>query len=149
MHYSGKMEFGKKKIDLAEVFMCFKDLEVTGDLDSESDIEINHQDYKKIFIQPPVDANGNTSDIDSADEKESGVNNLSGNQLLVPAILELKEAVKGGRVPVGQLSNNNTSVKSKTASDVLASSSTRIKKQKLNNTDNMMLLRKNNPREKK
>ena len=40
--------------------------------------------------------NGNISDIDSADERKLSVNNLSGSQLLAPAILELKEVGKDG-----------------------------------------------------
>ena len=120
-----------EKMNLGEALMHLKNLELFGDSDSESDIEINHQHCTRIFIQPSVDANGNISDTDSADEEKLSVNNLSGNQLLVPAVLELKEVGKGGRVSVGQLSNDNTSVENQTASEVPASSSTRIKKQKL------------------
>ena len=130
MHYSDKMEVGKKKMNVAEALMYLEDLEVYGDSDNKSDIEINHQDCTRIFIQPPIDANGNISDIDSANEEELSVNNLSGKQLLVPAVLELKEVGKGGRVSVGQLSNDNTSVENQTASDVPTTSSTRIKKAK-------------------
>ena len=46
MHYSDRMEFGKK-LRLVEVLMSLKDLEVPDDLDSESGIEINHQDCTK------------------------------------------------------------------------------------------------------
>ena len=70
--------------------MYLEDLEVSGDLDSELYIEINHQDCTRIFIEPPVDANGNISNTDSAYEEELSVNNLSGNQLLAPAVSELK-----------------------------------------------------------
>ena len=93
MHYSDKMEV-EKKMNLAEALMYLEDLEVSGDSGSESDIEINHQDCTRIFIQLPVDANGNIGDIDSADEKELSVSNLSGNQLLATAVLELKDVVK-------------------------------------------------------
>ena len=86
--------------------MYLEDLEVSSDSDSKSDIEINHSDCTRIFIQPPADANGNISNIDSADEEELSVNNLSGNQLLAPAVLELKEVGKSGRVAVGQLLND-------------------------------------------
>ena len=108
--------------------MYLEDLEVSGDSDSKSDIETNHQDCTRIFIQLPVDANGSISDIESADEEELSVNNLSGNQFLVPALLELKEVGKGRIVSAGQLSNDNTSVENQTASDVCVSLSTRIKK---------------------
>ena len=120
-----------EKMNLGEALMHLKNLELFGDSDSESDILINHQHCTRIFIQSPVDANGNISDTDSADEEKLSVNNLSGNQLLVPAVLELKEVGKGGRVSVGQLSNDNTSVENQTASEVPASSSTIIKKRKL------------------
>ena len=111
--------------------MYLEDLEVSGDSDSESDIETNHQDCTRIFIQLPIDANGSISDIESADEEKLSVNNLSGNQFLVPALLELKEVGKGRIVSVGQLSNDNTSVENQTASDVYVSLSARIKKWKL------------------
>ena len=77
---------------------------------------------------------------------------MSGNQLLAPAVLELKEVGKGGRVSVGQLWNDSTSVENQTASDVPASSSTRVKKRKLdlqNKTDKYDAAKKNNPQEKK
>ena len=45
-----------------------------------------------------------------------------------PAALELKEVGKGGRLSVGQLSNDNTSVKNQTASKPPTSLSRRIKK---------------------
>ena len=93
--------------------MYHEDQEVSGDSESESDIEINHQDCIRIFIQPLINANGNISDIDSADEEDSIVNNLSGNQLLAPAVLELQEIGKGGRVSLKRLSNDNASVKNK------------------------------------
>ena len=127
MHYSDSMEVGKNKMNLAEALMYLEDIEVCSDSDSESDIAINHEYCTRIFIQPPVDANGNISDIDSASEEELSINNLRGNQLLATAALELKEVGKGGRVSVGQLSNDNTPVENQTESDVPASSSTRIK----------------------
>ena len=83
--------------------MYHEDLEVSGDSDSESDIEINQQDQTRIFIQPLIDANRNIGDNDSVNEEDSSVNNLSGNQLLAPAVLELQEIGKGGRVSGNQL----------------------------------------------
>ena len=53
MHYSDKMEFGKK-LRLVEVLMSLKDLEVPDDLDSESGIEINHQDCTKSLFGHPL-----------------------------------------------------------------------------------------------
>ena len=83
--------------------MYHEDLEVSGDSDSESNIEINQQDQTRIFIQPLIDANRNIGDNDSVNEEDSSVNNLSGNQLLTPAVLELQEIGKGGRVSGNQL----------------------------------------------
>ena len=91
--------------------MYHEDQEVSGDSDSKSDIEINQQDCTRIFIQPLINANGNISDTDSANEKDSSVNNLSGNQFLAAAVLGFQEFGKGGRVSVKQLSNDNTSFK--------------------------------------
>ena len=150
MHYSDSMEVGKNKMNLAEALMYLEDIEVCSDSDSESDIAINHEYCTRIFIQPPVDANGNISDIDSASEEELSINNSRGNQLLATAALELKEVGKGGRVSVGQLSNDNTSVENQTASDVPASSSTRIKCEKWRckiRQTHVMLLRKNSTQE--
>ena len=64
MQYSDNMEVGKNKMDLSEALIYPEDLEVSGDSDSKSDIEINHQDWAKVFIQSPIGANGNISDID-------------------------------------------------------------------------------------
>ena len=83
--------------------MYHEDLEVSGDSDSESNIEINQQDQTRIFIQPLIDANRNIGDNDSVNEEDSSVNNLSGNQLLAPAVLELQEIGKGGPVSGNQL----------------------------------------------
>ena len=52
------MEVGKKTMNVAEALMYLEDLEVYGDSDNKSDIEINHQDCTRIFIQPPIDAKG-------------------------------------------------------------------------------------------
>ena len=55
----------------------------------------------KIFTQPPLDSNGNNSDIDSGDEEDASIDNLSGNQLLAPASLVVKD-VRKGEIHVGQ-----------------------------------------------
>ena len=80
-------------MNLAEVFQYLEDLEVSGS--SENDLEIEHQDITKIFIQQPLDSNGNNSDIDSGDEEDASIDNLTGNQLLVPASLVVKDVRKG------------------------------------------------------
>ena len=79
----------KKRINLAEALQYLEDLEVSES--SENDLEIAHQDITKIFIQPPLDSNGNNSDIDSGDKEDASIDNLSGNQLLAPASLVVKD----------------------------------------------------------
>ena len=79
----------KKRINLAEALQYLEDLEVSDS--SENDLEIAHQDITKIFIQPPLDSNGNNSDIDSGDKEDASIDNLSGNQLLAPASLVVKD----------------------------------------------------------
>ena len=88
-----------KRINLAEALQYLEDLEVSDS--SENDLEIEHQDITKIFIQPPLDSNGNNSDIDSGDEEDASIDNLSGNQLLAPASLMVK-AVRKGEIHVEQ-----------------------------------------------
>ena len=78
-------------MNLAEALQYLEDLEVSDS--SENDLEIEHQDITKIFIQPPLDSNGNNSD--SGDEEDASIDNLSGNQLLAPASLVVKDVRKG------------------------------------------------------
>ena len=80
-------------MNLAEALQYLEDLEVSDS--SENDLEIEHQDVTKIFIQPPLDSNGNNSGIDSGDEEDASIDNLSGNQLLASASLVVKDVRKG------------------------------------------------------
>ena len=80
-------------MNLAEALQCLEDLEVSDS--SENDLEIEHQDETKISIQPPLDSNGNNSDIDSGDEEDASIDNLGGNRLLAPASLVVKDGRKG------------------------------------------------------
>ena len=80
-------------MNLAEALKYLEDLEVSDS--SENDLEIEHQDITQIFIQPPLASNGNNSDIDSGDEDDANINNLSRNQLLAPASLVVKDVRKG------------------------------------------------------
>ena len=79
-------------MNLAEAVQYLEDLEVSDS--SENDLEIEHQDITKIFIQPPLDSNGNNSDIDSGDKEDASNDNLSGNRLLAPASLVVKDVRK-------------------------------------------------------
>ena len=75
-------------MNLAEALQYLEDLEVSDS--SENYLEIEYQDITKILTQPPLDSNGNNSDIDSGDEEDS-----SGNQLLALASLVVKDVTKG------------------------------------------------------
>ena len=70
----------------SESLTHLKDLEVSDAFYSESDIDIKHQDSTKIYIQLPVDPNGDISDVDSANEEESSIDNVSVNQFLASAV---------------------------------------------------------------
>ena len=80
-------------MNLAEALQYLEDLEASDS--SENDLELEHQDITKIFIQPPLDSNGNNSDIDSGDEEGASIDNLSGNQPLAPASLVVTDVRKG------------------------------------------------------
>ena len=88
-----KIEVVRKIMNLAETLQYLEDLDVSDS--SENDLEIEHQDITKIFIQPPLVSNGNNSDIDSGDEEDGNIDNLSRNQLLAPASLVVKDVRKG------------------------------------------------------
>ena len=70
-------------MNLAEGLQYLEDSKVSDS--SENDRDIEHQDITKFFIQPPLDSNGNNSDINSGDKEDASIDNLSGNQLLAPA----------------------------------------------------------------
>ena len=77
-----------------------KSLEVSDGSDSESDTDMKNQDSTKIYIQPLVDPNGDISDVDSADEEEWNIDNVSVNRLLASAVLETKPIGKVGIISV-------------------------------------------------
>ena len=78
-----------------------EEIEVSDGSENDSDLAIEHQDVLKIFIKPPIDPNENNSDVDSGDEDDASIDNLSGNQLLAPVLLVVKD-VKKGEVHVEQ-----------------------------------------------
>ena len=65
----------------------------------------------KIYIQPHVDPFGDNSDVDSGNEEEPTINNLSRNQLLAPASLEVQQLGKAKKLSITSeiLSNKNES----------------------------------------
>ena len=88
-------------MNLVQALQYQEDLEVSGGSENDSDLEKEHQDVTKIFIQPPIDSNENKSDVDSGDEEDASIDKLSGNQLLAPVSLVAKD-VKNGEIHVEQ-----------------------------------------------
>ena len=46
-------------MNLVQALQYLEDLEVSDGSENDSDLEIEHQDVTKIFIQPPIDSNEN------------------------------------------------------------------------------------------
>ena len=88
-------------MNLVQALQYLEDLEVSDGSENDSDLEIELQDITKIFIQPPIDSNENNSDFDSGDGEDPSIDNLSGNQLLAPVSLVVKDVEKG-KIHVGQ-----------------------------------------------
>ena len=84
-----------------QALQYLEDLKVSDGSENDSNLEVEHQDVTKIFIQPPIDSNENNSDIDLGDEEDLSIDNLSGNQLLAPVSLVVKD-VKKGKIHVEQ-----------------------------------------------
>ena len=82
-------------MNLVQAIQYLEDLEVSDDSENDSDLEIEHQDVTKIFIQLPIDSNENNSEVDSDDEEDPSTDSLSGNQLLAPVSLVVKDVKKG------------------------------------------------------
>ena len=91
-------------MNLVQALHFLEDLQVSNGSENDSDPEIEHQDVTKIFIQPPIDSNENNSDVDSGDEEDPSIDNLSENQLLAPVSLVVKD-VKKGEIHVEQKKN--------------------------------------------
>ena len=71
-------------MNLVQALQYLEDLKVSDGSENDSNLEVEHQDVTKIFIQPPIDSNENNSDVDSGDDEDPSIYNLSENQLLVP-----------------------------------------------------------------
>ena len=82
-------------MNLVQALQYLEDLEVSDGSENDSDLEIEHLDVTKIFIQPPIDSSKNKSDVDSGEEEDPSIDNLSGNQLLAPVSLVVKDVQKG------------------------------------------------------
>ena len=82
-------------MNLVQALQYLEDLEVCDGSENGSDLEKEHQDVTKIFIQPPIDSNENNSDVDSSDKEDPSIDNLNRNQLLAPVSLVVKDVKKG------------------------------------------------------
>ena len=80
-------------------------LEVNSGSEEESLADLQSA---KIYLQPPLNSNRPSSDVHSSDENTAavGTSNLSGNQLLSSAVLEIK--CPSGKVIVGQSEDSAT-----------------------------------------
>ena len=81
-------------------------LEVSSDSEEES---LGDLQSAKIYLQPPLNSNRPSSDVDSGDENTAAAadtSNLSGNQLLRSAVLEIK--CPSGKVIVRQSEDTAT-----------------------------------------
>ena len=81
-------------MNLVQALQYLEDLEVSDGSENESDLEIEHQDVTKIYIQPPTDSIENNIDVNSGDQEDPSIDNLSGNQLLAPVSLAVKDVKK-------------------------------------------------------
>ena len=88
-------------MNLVQAHQDLEDLEVSDGSENDSDLEIEHEDVTKIFIQPPIYSNENNSDVDSGDEENPSIDNLTGNQLLARVSLVVRD-VKTGEIHVKQ-----------------------------------------------
>ena len=60
-------------MNLVQPLRYLEDLEISDGSENDSDLETEHQDVTKIFIQPPIDSNENNSDVDSGDEEDASI----------------------------------------------------------------------------
>ena len=89
----------EKTFTLSQALDYLDNLEVGSDSEEET---LGDLQSAKIYLQPPLSSNRPSSDVDSGDENTSaaGTSNLSGNQLLRSAVLEIK--CPSGKVIVRQ-----------------------------------------------
>ena len=81
-------------MNLVQALQYLEDLQVSDGSENESDLETEDQDVTKIYIQPPIDSIENNSDVNSGDEEDPSIDNLSGNHLLAPVSLVVKDVKK-------------------------------------------------------
>ena len=97
----------EKTFTLSQALDYLDNLEVSSDSEEES---LGDLQSAKIHLQHPLNSNRPSSDVDSCDENTAAVDtsNLSCNQLLCSAVLEIK--CPSGMVIVGQSEDTATKV---------------------------------------
>ena len=95
----------EKTFTLSQALDYLDNLEVSSDSEEES---LGDLQSAKIYLQPPLNSNRPSSDVDSGDENTAAADtsNLSGNQLLSSAVLEIK--CPSGKLIVGQSEDTAT-----------------------------------------
>ena len=102
----------EKTFTLSQALDYLDNLEVSSDSEEES---LGDLQSAKIYLQPPLNSNRPSSDVDSGDENTAAADtsnlssnqlNLSGNQLLSSAVLIIK--CPSGKVIVGQSEDTAT-----------------------------------------
>ena len=96
----------EKTFTLSEALDYLDNLEVSSDSQEES---LGDLQSAKIYLQPPLNSNRPSNDLDSGDENTAAVadaSNLSGNQLLSSTVLEIR--CPSGTVTVGQSEDTAT-----------------------------------------
>ena len=89
----------EKTFTLSQALDYLDKLEVSSDSEEES---LGDLQSAKIYLQPPLNSNRQSSDVDSGDGNTAAADtsNLSSNQLLSSTALEIK--CPSGKVIVGQ-----------------------------------------------
>ena len=89
----------EKTFTLSQALVYLDNLEVSSDSEEKC---LGDLQSAKIYLQPPFNSNRPSSDVVSCDENTTAADtsNLSGNQLLSSAVLEIK--CPSGKVIVGQ-----------------------------------------------
>ena len=97
----------EKTFTLSQALDYLDNLEVSSDSEEESLYDLQSA---KIYLQPPLNSNRPSSDIDSGDENTAAAHtsNLSGHQLYSSAVLEIK--CLSEKVIVGQSEDTATKV---------------------------------------
>ena len=96
----------EKTFTLSQALDYLDNLEVSSDSEEKS---LGDLQSAKIYLQPLLNSNRPSSDVDSGDENTAAdTSKLSGNQFVSSAVLEIK--CPSGKVIVGQREDTATKV---------------------------------------